>query len=65
MQEYQQRIVDEKAQLDGRLANLNQFMGTIPFERLSRDEQCRMTTQMHLMCSYSAVLGARITAFEP
>lgn len=64
MQEYQKRVIDEKAQLDERLAKLSTFFRTVSFEHLLDTEQQFLTTQMHLMVSYSAVLGARIAAFS-
>ena len=64
MQPYQQRVVDEKAELDGRLDRLISFSNSAAFAALPWDEQERMNTQRHLMCALSAVLGARIAAFR-
>lgn len=64
MQDFQQRVVDEKVELDKRLAALVAFSNKAFFATLPKDEQERMNTQRHLMCAYSAVLGARIAAFE-
>lgn len=64
IQEYQQRVIDEKAALDEKLSKLGAYLNKPHFTSLHYSEQQRMTTQMHLMVSYSAVLGARIAAFE-
>lgn len=63
MQDFQQRVVNEKAELDTRLQKLVVFSNTVSFANLPYDEQERMNTQRHLMCALSAVLGARISAF--
>ena len=64
MEAYQQRVVDEKSELDERLSKLVNFSNTDMFAKLSWDEQERMNTQRHLMCALSGVLGTRITAFK-
>jgi len=61
---HQQRVVDEKAELDDRLEKLCLFSNGRTFAGLPIAEQERMNTQRHLMCALSAVLGARIAAFE-
>lgn len=63
MEEYQQRVVDEKNELDERLEKLVAFSNSDFFAGLPAAEQERMNTQRHLMCGLSAVLGARIAAF--
>ena len=64
MQEFQQRVVTEKVELDSRLKALVEFSNGPIFPTLPLSEQERMNTQRHLMCALSAVLGARIAAFE-
>lgn len=66
MKPYQQRVVDEKAELDKKAAALSEFIGTSPlFPMLDSAEQGRMKEQNELMWQYSEVLGARIAAFVP
>ncbi|HIC7209393.1 crAss001_48 related protein [Burkholderia stabilis] len=60
---HQQRVVDEKTELDERREKLGQFKHTPVFERLPWQEQERLNTQAHIMTMYSAVLGERIAAF--
>lgn len=64
MDDFQRRVVDEKAELDGRLARLCEFSNKPIFAGLPIIEQERLNTQRHLMCALSAVLGERIAAFE-
>jgi len=64
MQAYQQRVVDEKKELDDRLESLILFSNSRTFAGMPLAEQERMNTQRHLMCALSAVLGARIAAFS-
>ncbi len=64
MQPHQQRVVDEKNELDEKLTKLNAFVsaGTI-FDTLASAEQERLRRQAGIMAEYSAVLGERIEAF--
>ncbi len=65
MQEFQQRVVTEKAELDDKISRLRPFLASETFKALPNDEQERLQTQLALMCSYSDVLGERIAAFTP
>jgi hypothetical protein len=60
---YITRVINEKEDLDLRREKLGKFKNTREFLNLSWQEQERLNTQGHLMTAYSAVLGARITAF--
>jgi hypothetical protein len=65
MEPYQQRVIDEKAELDEKLAKLRAFTeDTEKFTRLDKNEQERMTRQKSYMAEYSRVLGERIAAFK-
>jgi hypothetical protein len=64
MQPHQQRVVEEKADLDVKVAALQKFIKQSPhFDTLDIGEQWRLTTQAHIMVQYSAILGERIAAF--
>lgn len=64
MQPHQQRVVDEKAQLDERLTKLNEFIALNPiFRDLPPAEQHRLSQQSAFMWGYSNVLAERIAAF--
>lgn len=64
MREYQNRVVQEKAELDAKREKLGEFKNKADFSLLPWQEQERLNTQAHLMTCLSAVLGARISAFE-
>lgn len=64
MQPHQQRVVEEKAQLDERIGELQSFISRAPqYSVLPADEQGRLRTQLDLMSKLSDVLAARINAF--
>lgn len=65
MQPHQQRVVDEKKQLDERLDKLKAFIQENPiFKTLHEDERGRLGRQFDVMAEYSRILGQRIAAFE-
>lgn len=61
---HQQRVVDEKAELDERLQKLDAFTRTPTFDRLDGNERSLMLSQAEAMLRYSKILGARIEAFN-
>lgn len=63
MQDYQQRVINEKIELDTRREKLGEFKNTNQFIMLPWQDQELMNTQAHLMTAYSAVLGERIASF--
>lgn len=64
MQPHQQRVIDEKAELDARATKLSEFISLNPFfEKLDPQEQERMKVQNDIMWQYSEILGQRIAAF--
>jgi hypothetical protein len=61
---HQQRVIDEKAELDERATKLSNFISTCPvFESLDPAERERMKEQCEIMWQYSEILGKRIAAF--
>lgn len=65
MQDYQERVVVEKTELDGKIEKLGAYLHkNINNPLIQQAEWGRLSTQHHLMVSYSAVLCARIAAFE-
>ena len=61
---YQQRVVDEKTELDSKHRKLIEFIEeSSTFPRLPEDEQNRLRRQKDCMRNYSDVLGERISAF--
>jgi hypothetical protein len=63
MQSHQQRVVDEKRELDEKREKLGLFKNTDIFASLPWQEQERLNTQAHIMTMYSAILGERISNF--
>ncbi len=63
MQDFQQRVVDEKKELDEKTEKLAAFIKGDLFTTLGEHEQGRLGKQYGLMVAYSAVLGERINAF--
>ena len=61
---HQQRVIDEKGELDERLSKLDAFILDNPlFLQLSGSEQERLARQSKAMAIYSGILGERIAAF--
>ena len=61
---HQQRVVDEKTDLDDKRSKLAAFMYQELFLSLPKDEQSRLERQFHIMTDYSNVLKERIEAFQ-
>jgi hypothetical protein len=64
MQDWQDRVVEEKAELDGRIERLQGFMkGREEFWDLDEDARYDMRQQLDAMKNYSHALGRRISRF--
>jgi hypothetical protein len=64
MQPHQQRVVEEKKELDGKLDRLIAFIDANPaFGVLYGDERKRLNLQVQVMTEYSSILSQRIAAF--
>jgi len=65
MKDFQQRVVDEKTELDKKAKALSDFIGLDDvFLSLAADEQERMKEQNDVMWKYSEILGSRIADFN-
>lgn len=62
-QPHQQRVIDEKSELDKKLVNLKVFIGGPIWRGLSEVEQSRLNRQLEAMTAYSNILGGRIGDF--
>lgn len=61
---HQQRVVDEKNELDTKAKALSNFIGLNPvFAYIDAEEQERLKEQCEIMWEYSEILGKRIAAF--
>lgn len=63
LQPHQQRVVDEKAELDEKMDKLTAFMDTPIFAKVPVAEQERLVMQLMHMGNYTATLHDRIEAF--
>ena len=63
LQPHQQRVVDEKTELDTKRTKLLAFLTSTVFQSLDIAERERLTRQSDIMLDYSEVLGQRIAAF--
>ena len=61
---WQERVVEEKRQLDERRIKLEEFMCGDIYRTLSIEERARMHGQLGIMQQYSQVLAVRIAHFE-
>lgn len=61
---HQQRVVDEKRELDVKLEKLVAFFDTETYQELDSEERYRLRRQANAMYSYSKILGERIAAFK-
>ena len=64
MQPFQERVVEEKKQLDYKLQALHAFMVGDQLLELPVEERDRLVRQEGIMEQYSTVLGERIAAFS-
>jgi len=60
MQEFQERVITEKRELDEKLSRLSDFFRGDIFHGLPTAEQDRMSRQAVIMHSYSDILKERI-----
>ena len=60
---HQQRVVEEKYELDEKLGKLLSFFQSEIFSSLSDAERSRLRNQARFMDGYSSVLKERIEAF--
>ena len=64
MQPHQQRVVNEKVELDIKRIALNEFSNSEIYKSLNDDEQDRLNRQYAAMSVYSVILTERIDAFK-
>jgi hypothetical protein len=61
---YQQRVIDEKRELDDKREKLNTFFVSSHFRNLDQAEKDRLRMQHQVMGLYSQILQLRIAAFQ-
>jgi hypothetical protein len=64
MLDFQQRVVDEKTELDSKIDKLKAFIVNNPvYKTLPPDEQALLNQQYDCMVEYAMILGQRIQKF--
>lgn len=61
---YQQRVIDEKNELDQKLTSLRGFFESVKFTTIDPEEQRRLQDQAKFMQQYSDILWLRIDNFS-
>lgn len=61
---YQERVVQEKQELDDRILRLTEFTLSHNFEGVNMYEQQRLSKQLRIMQEYSLILNERIGEFK-
>jgi hypothetical protein len=61
---HQQRVFEERSQLEQKIIKLTAFVDTATFMGLARADQSLLLEQLGHMRAYSGVLGARISRFN-
>ena len=60
---HQQRVVDEKMELDTKLNKLGEFLETEIFKNLQKEDKELLKEQYDIMFNYSSILNRRIKRF--
>jgi hypothetical protein len=61
---FQQRVVDEKTELDSKLSKLKEFIASKAFVELDGVDKNLLEKQSFTMREYSIILGERIKLFK-
>lgn len=64
MESWQERVIDERKQLDDKIAKLLAFLEGPQFFKLAEGERARLRRQYGAMKDYSQALEERIDAFS-
>lgn len=64
MEAYQQRVLDEKLELDVRISRLHTYISCDPQDKLSKVTLFLLENQLKAMREYSKILDIRISLFE-
>jgi hypothetical protein len=60
LEEFQQRVLNEKQELDGRIERLGKFLSSSKVDVVEDIERYDLQEQYYIMRDYSAVLARRI-----
>ncbi len=62
--DYQQRVIDEKTELDAKRERLEAFFKTQTYQALDYPARALLHRQLEAMTEYSKILGERIDSFN-
>lgn len=65
MEAYQERVIEEKQELDKKIEKLVLFINSDKFLSLSREDAALLLDQQIAMTTYSQILKERIARFSP
>lgn len=65
MEDYQERVVNERAELGEKIVKLTKFMFTEKFNSLEYGERTNLEKQLYIMLEYAKTLQDRINLFKP
>ncbi|CDG21051.1 conserved protein of unknown function [Xenorhabdus poinarii G6] len=63
MQPYQQRVIDELAELDSKIEKLSDFIGGAIYNGLDETDRVLLAMQLSAMKGYSEILHKRVSRF--
>lgn len=64
MEAFQNRVIEEKDELDSKREKLGVFIDSEAFKALESGEQARLRRQFNIMADYSGILSERIANFK-
>jgi hypothetical protein len=64
MEDYQQRVIKEKEELDEKLEKLHKFIMSDIFNKIQTEQKGLLIRQRRVMDEYSAILKERIELFK-
>ena len=64
MEQWQERVIQEKKELDEKIDKLKKFLDEESIDALDQTERLRLEVQLTIMESYSNILKARITSWS-
>lgn len=65
MRPHEERVVEERRELDERIEKLGAFIDSDQFNDVDPDECTRLVQQHRVMVQYSSILELRIKNFPP
>ena len=64
MEQWQERVIQEKKELDEKIDKLKKFLDEESIDALDQTERLRLEVQLTIMESYSNILHARILSWS-